>query len=213
MTSLWKCYWENDIDNFCRLLLPVGNSQTPAKNTAIGIGSPSGFGTSPRSATKSRKTSGFGLGLGGTKGTVGNLGKAEINIRDHCGLTLLLRVASSTSPDAFAFAQALLEHPNIDIYVQDPESGWNALHRALYNGNISIARLLLAKERRHLTNSYGPSTTKIGQLIKTKDHEGNSPFDLYNTTTAPRSLKKEEERGHPEDESETDESVRGTETQ
>ncbi|KAI3320330.1 hypothetical protein HD806DRAFT_538521 [Xylariaceae sp. AK1471] len=213
MTSLWKCYWENDIDNFCRLLAPTGYSQAPAKSPGTGIGSPSAFGTSPRSVTKSRKVSGLGAGHGGMKGAVSNLGKAEINSRDYCGLTLLLRVASSTSPDAVAFAQALLDHPTIDIYVQDPESGWNALHRALYNGNISVARLLLAKERRDLTESFGASTTKIGQLIKTKDHEGNSPFDLYNATIALRSLKTADERANPEDESETDEGIGGTETQ
>jgi hypothetical protein len=213
MTSLWKCYWENDIDNFCRLLAPAGYSQTPAKSPGTGIGCPNAFGTSPRSVTKSRKVSGLGAGLGGTKVTVGNSAKAEINSRDYCGLTLLLRVASSTSPDAVAFAQALLDHPAIDIYVQDPESGWNALHRALYNGNISVARLLLAKERRDLKESFGVSTTKVGQLIKTKDHEGNSPFDLYNATIALRSLKTADDRTSIEDESETDEGIGGTETQ
>ncbi|KAI0102268.1 hypothetical protein GGR51DRAFT_527665 [Nemania sp. FL0031] len=213
MTSLWKCFWENDIDNFCRLLAPASHSQTPVKGPGSGVGSLGALGTSPRSVTKSRKVSGFGVGLSGAKATAGGLGKAEVNSRDYCGLTLLLRAASSTSPDAVAFAQALLDHPAIDIYVQDPESGWNALHRALYNGNISIARLLLAKERKDLTESFGLSTTKIGQLIKTKDHEGNSPFDLYNATIALRSLKTAEERAHSGDESETDEANGGPETQ
>ncbi|KAI0539055.1 hypothetical protein GGR58DRAFT_465714 [Xylaria digitata] len=213
MTSLWKCFWENDIDNFCRLLAPASYSQTPAKSPGSGVGSLGALSTSPRSVTKSRKPSGFGTVFPVAKASVGNFGKAEINSRDYCGLTLLLRSASSTSPGAVAFAQALLDHPSIDIYVQDPESGWNALHRALYNGNISIARLLLAKERKDLTESFGPSTMKTGQLIKTKDHEGNSPFDLYNATIALRSLKTAEERHHPEDESETDEAVGGSETQ
>ncbi|KAJ8128782.1 hypothetical protein O1611_g4851 [Lasiodiplodia mahajangana] len=56
-------------------------------------------------------------------------------------------------------------------------------------------------------------TTKIGQLIKTKDHEGNSPFDLYNATIALRSLKTAEERPYPGDESDTDEVNAGPETQ
>ncbi|KAI0483884.1 hypothetical protein F4859DRAFT_416992 [Xylaria cf. heliscus] len=213
MTSLWKCFWENDIDNFCRLLAAAGPSQTPARSSGPGVGSLGALGTSPRSVTKSRKVSGFGAGFSATRGSAGSLGKAEINTRDYCGLTLLLRAASSTSPNAVAFVQALLDHPAIDIYVQDPESGWNALHRALYNGNISIARLLLAKERRDLKESFGSSTTKIGQLIKTKDHEGNSPFDLYNATIALRSLKTAEERPGLEDESEGDEVGGGSETQ
>ncbi|KAJ3577346.1 hypothetical protein NPX13_g3224 [Xylaria arbuscula] len=213
MTSLWKYFWENDVDNFCRLLAPVGYSQTPARSPGPGVGSPSALGTSPRSAPKSRKVSGFGAGLSGAKSSAGNIGKAEINSRDYCGLTLLLRAASSTSPDAATFVQALLDHPAIDLYVQDPESGWNALHRALYFGNISIARLLLAKERKDLTESFGSSATKIGHLIKTKDHEGNSPFDLYNATIALRSLKAAEERSQSEEESDTDEAIGGPEIQ
>ncbi|KAI1118222.1 hypothetical protein F5Y14DRAFT_399670 [Nemania sp. NC0429] len=207
MTSLWKSFWEDDVDNFCRLLASATHPQTPAKSPALGVGSLGALGTSPRSVTKSRKVSGPGSAFSAAKSSVSHFGKAEINSRDYCGLTLLLRAASSTSPDAVAFVQALLEHPAIDIYLQDPESGWNALHRALYNGNISIARLLLAKERRDLTESFGPSAMKVGQLIKTKDHEGNSPFDLYNATIALRSLKAAEERTHSGDDSDTDDAA------
>ncbi|KAI1200167.1 hypothetical protein F5X97DRAFT_294268 [Nemania serpens] len=213
MTSLWKCFWEDDVDNFCRLLASASHPQTPAKSPGLGVGSLGALGTSPRSVTKSRKVSGPFAGFSGAKSSVSHFGKAEINSRDYCGLTLLLRAASSTSPDAVAFVQALLDHPAIDIYVQDPESGWNALHRALYNGNISVARLLLEKERRDLTESFGPSAMKIGQLIKTKDHEGNSPFDLYNATIALRSLKADEERPHSGDDSETDDAVSDSGTQ
>ncbi|KAK5626167.1 hypothetical protein RRF57_001882 [Xylaria bambusicola] len=213
MTSLWKYFWENDVDSFCRLLAPAGYSQTPARSPAPGVGSPGALGTSPRSVTKSRKVSGFGAGFSGARSSAGNIGKTEVNSRDYCGLTLLLRAASSTSPDAVTFVQALLDHPAIDLYVQDPESGWNALHRALYHGNISVARLLLAKERKDLTESLGSSTTKTGHLIKTKDHEGNSPFDLYNATIALRSLKTAEERPLIEDESDTDEAIEGLEVQ
>lgn len=215
MTSLWKCFWEDDVDNFCRLLAGASHPQTPAKSPGLGVGSFGAPGTSPRSVTKSRKVSGPGAGFGfsGAKASVGHFGKAEVNSRDYCGLTLLLRAASSTSPDAVAFVQALLDHPAIDIYVQDPESGWNALHRALYNGNVSVARLLLAKERRDLTESFGPSAMRIGQLIKTKDHEGNSPFDLYNATIALRSLKAAEEDSHSRDDTETDDGMGDSWTQ
>jgi ankyrin repeat protein len=111
-----------------------------------------------------------------------------VNSRDHAGLTLLLRASSSNDPNALAFVQALIDHPYIDLYAQDPESGWNALHRSLYTGNASIARALLAKERGDLVNHTPGTVSKVGQLIKTKDHEGNSPFDLYNSTIAARSL-------------------------
>ncbi|KAI2468672.1 hypothetical protein F4781DRAFT_443312 [Annulohypoxylon bovei var. microspora] len=207
---LWKYYWENDVDKFRRLLAPVGYSQNLSKSPGTIIGSPGAFGSSPR-ATKSRKASGFGAGIAAPRTAANSLGKGEINSRDHSGLTILLRAASSTSSNAASFVEALLDHPAIDIYAQDYESGWNALHRALYNGNISIARLLLEKERKDLTSSLGSANvTRVGQLIKTKDHEGNSPFDVYNATIALRTLKVSEDRASLEDDrSDTDEGSSG----
>lgn len=192
---LWKYFWENDVDRFRRLLAPAGlSSQTTAKNPAVGVGasylgvSPGSIGTSPRATTKPRKTPGYSSSHGRAKDGGAGLGKAEVNSRDHAGLTLLLRASSSPDPNALAFVQALIDHPHIDLYAQDPESGWNALHRSLYAGNASIARALLAKERGDLLSHTVGAVNKVGQLIKTKDHEGNSPFDLYNSTIAARSL-------------------------
>src|SRR6187549_1175599 len=151
---LWKHYSENDVDKFRRLLAPAGyNAQSVSKSPGIGAGgfgaSPGGHGTSPRS-TKTRKVSGHGTSYGTSKGASPIIGKAEINSRDHAGLSILLRAASSTSPNAILFVEALVEHPSLDLHIQDPESGWNALHRALYTGNVSIARLLLEKDRSNL---------------------------------------------------------------
>ncbi|KAK0704126.1 hypothetical protein B0T21DRAFT_387880 [Apiosordaria backusii] len=177
---LWKSYWEDDVDKFRRLLSPAGHgAQNATRNSNIGAAGSPAYGTPPRSTPKSRKTQGHGNG---------SLGRSEVNSRDHAGLTILLRAASSTAENAVSFVDALLEHPAIDIYAQDPESGWNALHRALYAGNISIARMLLEKERADLTG-HVVSVNRVGQLIKTKDHEGNSPFDLYNSTIGERNLK------------------------
>lgn len=192
---LWKYYWEDDVDRFRRLLAPTSyNAQAVSRSPAIG-GSGSFFGgsygapgTSPRSATKQRRASGHPQTPAKSKDANTNLGRAEINSRDHAGLTVLLRAASSTEPNAYEFVRALIEHPAIDLYAQDPESGWNALHRSLYAGNVSIARLLLEKERVDLTNHNLSAVNKVGLLIKTKDHEGNSPFDVYNSTIAARSL-------------------------
>lgn len=176
---LWKYYWEDDVEKFRRLLSPAAHGPQPAgrtsnitSNSAGGSGS---LGTSPRPSTKPRKQPNSALS------------RVDVNSRDHVGLTLLLRAASSTTKNAVSFAEALIEHPAIDIYAQDPENGWNALHRALYAGNISIARMLLDKERRDLTG-HTASFLRVGQLIKTKDHEGNSPFDLYNATIGERDL-------------------------
>ncbi|KAF4978600.1 hypothetical protein FZEAL_5049 [Fusarium zealandicum] len=194
---LWKSYWENDVDRFRRLLAPTSyNPQALSKSPAIGGssgflgGSPSGSGTSPRLAVKQRRTSGHPHTPAKFKDANTNLGRAELNSRDHAGLTVLLRSASSTDPSAHEFVRALIEHPAIDLYAQDPESGWNALHRSLYAGNVSIARLLLEKERVDLTSHNLSAVNKVGLLIKTKDHEGNSPFDVYNSTIATRSLRK-----------------------
>ncbi|KAI0113023.1 hypothetical protein F4814DRAFT_420344 [Daldinia grandis] len=208
---LWKYYWENDVDKFCRLLAPASYSQNPSKTSGSGVGGIGAFGSSPRGTTKSRKASGLGVSVITPKNVGSNLGKGDINSRDYSGLTILLRAVSSTSPNTITFVEALLDHPAIDIYVQDYESGWNALHRALYNGNISIARLLLDKERKDLTSSLGGiTTTRVGQLIKTKDHEGNSPFDVYNASIALRTLKVSEERASVEDDgSDSDEGSSG----
>ncbi|ROT43313.1 hypothetical protein SODALDRAFT_355521 [Sodiomyces alkalinus F11] len=198
---LWKYYWDNDVDKFRRLLAPATQtaSQPPLKSSAVPAGSwnhSSGFpaapNSSPRTANKSRKaSSGTVLGAFTGKGSGSHgLGKAEVNSRDYAGLTILLRAAASTRPESLLFVQALLDHPAIDLYARDTESGWNALHRALYSGNITIARLLLEKERRLLTEqTSSTAVARVGQLIKTKDHEGSSPFDLYNSTIATRSLK------------------------
>lgn len=183
---LWKYYWEDDVDRFRRLLSPASHGSSLGTG---GSGS-TGYSTPPRNATKSRKIPGAsGAGSGNARHGQAVLGRAEVNSRDHAGLTILLRAASSTAPNAIEFVKALLEHPAIDIYVQDPESGWNALHRALYAGNISIARLLLEKERNDLAQGRHGALNRVGQLINTKDHEGNSPFDLYSSTIGERSLR------------------------
>ncbi|KAK4249697.1 hypothetical protein C7999DRAFT_39184 [Corynascus novoguineensis] len=204
---LWKYYWEDDVDQFRRLLVPAGHGAQNGprnQNLTSGLAGSPGYGTSPRATAKSRKLPGFGTGSGGARHGHGGLGRNEVNSRDHAGLTVLLRAASSTAETAVSFVEALLEHPTIDIYAQDPESGWNALHRALYAGNISIARLLLEKERRDLTG-HTASLHRVGQLIKTKDHEGLSPFDLYHSTIGERSLKELVELAESDDGSDSDE--------
>jgi hypothetical protein len=211
---LWKYYWENDVDKFRRLLAPAGQtSDAISKSPNVGAGnifnggSPSTMGTSPRSGPKSRKVSGLTPGgLNRTKDAATYIGRNEINSRDHAGLTLLLRAASSTDGSARDIVESLIAHPAIDLYAQDPESGWNALHRALYSGNISIARMLLDKERDYLTNHTVGSVSKVGMLIKTKDHEGHSPFDVYNSTTATRSLQRPQELDDMGSASDSDES-------
>lgn len=215
---LWKYYWENDVERFRRLLAPASHSTQAVKSPAVGGGaggffggSPGGLGTSPRAGAKQRRGSGYPQTPGKSKDINTNLGRSEVNSRDYAGLTVLLRAASSTDPNARDYVQALIDHPAVDLYAQDPESGWNALHRSLYAGNISIARLLLEKERVDLKSHNLSSVNKVGLLIKTKDHEGNSPFDVYNSTIGSRSLKAslkaEDESEYPDDGSDSGDSV------
>jgi alpha-tubulin suppressor-like RCC1 family protein len=136
---------------------------------------------------KSRKVSGQIGNASGAKVINPVLSRAEINSRDHVGLTLLHRAASSTSK--IGFALALIEHPSIDLYVQDPENGWTALHRALYFGNATIARAIIDRDRREPSALGGTTSSRAGSsVIKIKDREGNSPFDVYNATIARRAL-------------------------
>lgn len=206
MSLLFKHFYDGDVDKFRALLAPAGYNAHPASrgyNTGgAGAGaSPGAFATSPKPVTKSRKTSGWSSGYGAGKHGGSSLGKSEVNARDHMGLTVLLRAASSTADNAVEFVEALLDHPALDLYIQDWENGWNCLHRALYVGNISIARLLLDKERRNLSGeTIGASASKVGHLIKTKDHEGNSPFDLFNSTIGERPSEEEREWDVSDDE-------------
>ncbi|KUJ23066.1 uncharacterized protein LY89DRAFT_635209 [Mollisia scopiformis] len=194
---LWKYYHNGDIDKFRHLL---SNGSNSAAHTLKGYGGIGGnahsmgshvgsLGTSPRSAVKHRKVSGQPGTTSSAKGASTTLGRAEINSRDYGGLTILHRAASSTTENATSFAMALLEHPAIDLYIQDTENGWTALHRALYFGNITLARAIIEKDAREPTSQMGNAGQRaISSVIKVKDYEGNSPFDVYNATIARRSL-------------------------
>jgi alpha-tubulin suppressor-like RCC1 family protein len=114
-----------------------------------------------------------------------------VNARDHYGRTLLHHVASSSKSTAASFARALLEVPFLDIYAQDWESGWTALHRALYAGNATIAQALMARDVQDMTDfsKFGNTSHLSGGLIKIKDREGFSPFDVFGATITARDIK------------------------
>ena len=149
---------------------------------------------------KSRKSSGPAGNFGSGKGSNTGLGRGDVNSRDHAGLTILHKAASSSSENALSFAMALLEHPAIDLYIQDMENGWTALHRALYFGNITLARAIIEKD-------FRDPGTQGSSVIKVKDYEGNSPFDVYNATIARRNLQSAREGGESDDGSNDTESV------
>lgn len=90
--------------------------------------------------------------------------RQDINRRDHFGRTVLHLAATSGDTE---IVKALVKHPSTDIHLADLESGWTALHRSLYYGHIACAMIILGRSR---------------DAIRAKDSEGNSPFDVYNST-------------------------------
>ena len=71
------------------------------------------------------------LGLGATDGATPRtkhhkastkvLAKGDVNVREHAGLTILQRAVSSHQPSKLEMARLLLQHPNLDLYVQEIE--------------------------------------------------------------------------------------------
>ncbi|CAL5870500.1 uncharacterized protein PFLUO_LOCUS4737 [Penicillium psychrofluorescens] len=199
-SKLWEYFLQDDVESFQRFLASaiVASQRTvgagpPPVVSSVKAGSPGSVITSPPNPPKSKKvhespgTSApdrLGLQRGNT-----TLSRTEINARDHYGRTLLHHIASSSKSTAAHFAGALLDIPFVDIYAQDWESGWTALHRALYAGNVSIARALMARDIRDATDFSKPGNQSSGGLIKIKDREGYSPFDVYGATIASRDIK------------------------
>ncbi|KAF2449391.1 hypothetical protein P171DRAFT_191775 [Karstenula rhodostoma CBS 690.94] len=191
---LWKHYFEEDVDSFRHVLESAshtsrtGAPKGPAgrQGAAHGIGlnsSPGSYGASPLPGAKGRKILG-GAGL--------TLTRSDINSRDGMGMTILHHVASAVTENAIGFAQALLEHPLVDLYAQDTENGWTPLHRAFYFGNIAIARMILNRDAQDM---LGCGSTGFNQhargLVKIKDKEGYGPLDLFSLTIKDRTLRPE----------------------
>lgn len=201
-SKLWEFFLRDDVESFQRYLAsasytsggqraPSGASSHfhsgtsgPVISSSLGV-SPKGkrlTGTSPATSVPDR--------TGGPR-TAKAISRDELNARDQHGRTLLHHVASSPKPTAADFAVALLEVPYLDIYAQDLESGWTSLHRALYAGNATIAQALMARDARDATDLSKPSSLGhlSGSLIKIKDREGYSPFDVYAATINSRNSK------------------------
>ncbi|KPI39366.1 BTB/POZ domain-containing protein 1 [Cyphellophora attinorum] len=189
---LWEALLQDDAERF-RLYLAEATYNANARQSSapsLKIGSPGSLGTSPHSALKSRKSSG---NVQNTPRTNKNGGAAltrlDVNSRDSFGRTLLHHAATQAGETASEFIAALLDIPFIDLYAQDLESGWTPLHRALYFGNVGTAQALM---RRDLQDATDYTTTaahaQAGGLVKIKDNEGNSPFEVFQLTIAPRIL-------------------------
>ncbi|KAJ8457714.1 hypothetical protein ONZ45_g18206 [Pleurotus djamor] len=91
----------------------------------------------------------------------------DVNARDWLGMTVLHHACAGSGPTNLNFVRMLLAHPGINVNICDLESHWTPLHRAMYNGNLLAALLLL--RRQDIDTSV-------------KDFEGYTAFDLYNST-------------------------------
>lgn len=176
---LWEYFYNEEFNKFQKLLSESSQDTLPLHSVKIRNSSShpdNDENNSPlRHLSNRRRTSGY-------KDTLhSGLSRAEINSRDYAGLTILHRVVSSKSIYMIPFAKALLDHPAINIYAQDTENGWTALHRALYFGNITIARAIIEKDS---CASYGKirsiSQKESSSIINVEDYEGNTAFDVYN---------------------------------
>ncbi|GAB7363463.1 hypothetical protein MBLNU230_g3735t1 [Neophaeotheca triangularis] len=190
-SHLWKAYYEDDVDTFRQLLETSagfhGRPQQARGGSATygsSLGNTSVFGTSPTLTAKARKNGGFG-GIGAT------ITRGDVNWRDAHGLTLLHHAASSVTENGFGFAAALIDHPHIDLYVQDQENGWTALHRAFYFGNIAVARQIMERDAGDAVGTTTGHVKQTSGLVKVKDREGYGPLDLYAATIKDRTLRPE----------------------
>ncbi|KAF4593586.1 hypothetical protein EYR40_008373 [Pleurotus pulmonarius] len=91
----------------------------------------------------------------------------DVNARDWLGMTVLHHVCANTDQAGLPYLRALLAHPGINVNMCDVESHWTPLHRALYNGNLTAALLLLRRQDID---------------VNIKDFEGYTAFDLHNST-------------------------------
>lgn len=201
-SKLWEFFLRDDVESFQRYLASTsytsGGQRAPsgaASHFNSGTSGPvisSSLGVSPKSKglTGTSPANSVPDRTGGPRSAKA-ISRDELNARDQHGRTLLHHVASSPKSTAANFAAALLEVPYLDIYAQDLESGWTALHRALYAGNATIAQALMERDARDAKDLSKPNSLGhlSGSLIKIKDREGYSPFDVYAATINSRNSK------------------------
>ena len=183
---LWQSFFEDDVEKFRHALASAGqttSTKAAAGKTSLSTSPGLQLGASPTFGQKRRQDAKQSQ----ARSHKTALTRADLNWRDANGITLLHAIASSYKQSASEFAAALLEQSLLDLYVQDEENGWTALHRALYFGNIAIARALMERDLQESVASG--AVRNVGGLIKIKDKEGNSPFDVYGASVSSRSIR------------------------
>ncbi|KAG9053351.1 hypothetical protein FS842_008315, partial [Serendipita sp. 407] len=152
MSALHAYFQSRKQKEFQKCLEQARTATSSSTNSQLMMNSSSSSGPSSRSWTKFPT---FGSQI------------IDVNARDCFGRTVLHLACSAIDPAALECGRLLLAHAGINVNIQDYESHWTPLHRALYAGNIPIAVLLL---QRPDIDMYQ------------KDIEGYTPFDVYNST-------------------------------
>jgi hypothetical protein len=108
----------------------------------------------------------------------------DVNARDWLGRTVLHLACAASARPATEYVRMLLAHRAIDVNMQDVESHWTALHRALYNGNIASAYVMAFSHDNSQLTAFPSILLLQKDDIDTslKDFEGYRAFDVYNTT-------------------------------
>jgi len=160
-SHLWRYYLENDVGKFQRLLAGSASSSYPR---GAGGSSSAGLTTNSPASSKQYESANNGKPRPGSPSANILLTKQSLKELDAFGRTILHLACSTSDGGGLPFVEALMSHPLTDPCVQDLESGWTALHRALYHGNISAARAILSNNL---------------SSVKIKDHAGDSPFEVF----------------------------------
>jgi ankyrin repeat protein len=111
----------------------------------------------------------------------------DVNVKDSLGRTVLHRACSSLEPSAIDYVRMLLDHPMINVNVQDTESRWTALHRSLYEGNIMAAVLLLQRSDVDISLKVCASLECVFANPYRLPHCRTTKGTLLLTSTTPRS--------------------------
>ncbi|GAA5907521.1 uncharacterized protein JCM6883_001232 [Sporobolomyces salmoneus] len=156
-TDLHALYYSRAIAK-ARAFVNRGGAASSSGNNSSANGAGGGNGLS-----KSPGAAGFAVGGSLEKQAV----YSEVNRRDYLGRTVLHLAVMEKESWALDWVEILLKVPGLQVNLPDLESGWTALHRALYSGNIAAAKMLLARD-------------DIDS--RAKDSEGLSPFDVFNST-------------------------------
>ncbi|PWW80739.1 hypothetical protein C7212DRAFT_160795 [Tuber magnatum] len=159
---LWRYYLENDVGKFQRLLarsVPISYSRG-----AVGASSSAVLTINSPASSKQNQSANNGRPRPGSPTANILLTRQSLSELDVFGRTILHLACSTSDSGGLPFVEALLSHSLTDPCTQDLESGWTALHRALYHGNISAARAILSNDL---------------SSVKIKDHAGDSPFEVF----------------------------------